>query len=119
MTGMTRSMGTIPDLSARVATLIEKTFSAAEAPRIREMIREFHWAPEPLLDERIHLDVLEICEGKIEKTRELVELAKVDWRDLIVVAEYDVKDGKLSLNARGYTRLAEIAIKKRNRVGNE
>ena len=112
-------MGTVPELSPRVAALIGKIFAAADATRIREMIQEFHWAPEPLIDERIHLDVLEICGGKIEKTRELVELAKVDWRDLIVMAEYDVKDGKLSLNARGYTRLAEIAMKKRSRVENQ
>jgi hypothetical protein len=61
---MTNSKGTIPELSKRVAVLIEKVFSAAEAAQIRGMIRGFHWAPEPLLDERIHLDILEVCDGK-------------------------------------------------------
>jgi hypothetical protein len=82
---LTKSTGTIPELSQRVAALIEKIFSAADVPQIRGMIREFHWAPQPLIDERIHLDILEICDGKMEKVRELVELAKIDWRDLIMV----------------------------------
>jgi hypothetical protein len=113
---MTKSTVTIPELSRRVAALIEKTFSAADALRIRGMIREFHWAPEPLIDERIHLDILEICDGKMERARELVELAKIDWRDLIMMAEYDVVDGKIIPNARCQTRLAEIAMRKRKRA---
>jgi hypothetical protein len=80
------------------------------------MLREFHWASEPLLDERIHMDILEVCDGKMKKVRELVELAKIDWRDLIMVAEYEVTEGKMALNSRGQTRLAEIAMRKRQRV---
>jgi hypothetical protein len=110
---MTKSAGTIPELSQRVAALIEKIFSAADVPQIRGMIREFHWAPQPLIDERVHLDILEICGGKMEKVRELVDLAKIDWRDLIMVAEYEVTEGKIVQNRRGQTRLAEIAMKKK------
>jgi hypothetical protein len=110
---MTKSAGTIPELSQRVAALIEKVFSAADVPQIRRMLREFHWAPQPLIDERIHLDILEICDGKMEKVRKLVDLAKIDWRDLIMVAEYVVTEGKIVQNARGQTRLAEIAMKKK------
>jgi len=113
---MSKLTGTIPELSRRVTALIEKLFSAADAPDIRGMIREFHWAPEPLLDERIHMDILEVCDGKTGKVRKLVELAKRDWRDLIMIAEYEVTEGKIVLNARGQTRLAEIAIRKRQRV---
>jgi len=112
LTGMAKSAGTITELSQRVVALIEKIFSAADAPHIRGMIREFHWAPQPLIDERIHLDILEICNGKAEKVRELVDLAKIDWRDLIMVAEYVVTEGKIVQNARGQARLAEIAMKK-------
>jgi hypothetical protein len=110
---MTKPAGTIPELSQRVAALIEKMFSAADVPQIRSMIREFHWAPQPLIDERIHLDILEICDGKMEKVRELVDLAKIDWRDLIMVAEYVVTEGKIVQNTRGQMRLAEIAMKKK------
>ena len=84
--------------------------------QIREMIREFHWAPQPLIDERIHLDILEICDGKKENVREFVDLAKVDWRDLIMTAEYEVKNGKIIQNERGKIRLAELAVKKGQRA---
>jgi hypothetical protein len=59
---------------------------------------------------------LKLGDGKIEKVRELVELAKIDWRDLIMVAEYEVTEGKIVLNARGQSRLAEIAMRKRQRT---
>lgn len=111
---MTNSTGTIPELSKRVAVLVEKIFPSTDAAQIRGMLREFHRASEPLLDERIHMDILEVCDGKMKKVRELVELAKVDWRDLTMVAEYNVTEGNMVLNTRGQTRLAEIAIRKGN-----
>jgi hypothetical protein len=79
-------------------------------------VREFHWSLGPAFNERIHLDILEICGGKAEKVRELVELAKVDWRDLIVAAEYDVRDGKIVQNERGKIRLAELHVEKMRRA---
>ncbi len=109
---MTKPTATLPELSQRVAALIEKIFSAGDVPQIRRLMREFHWAPQTLIDERIHLDILEICGGRIEKVRELIALARVDWRDLIMLAEYDVVDRKIVQNERGKMRLAEIALKK-------
>jgi hypothetical protein len=105
-------METVPELSQRVMALIGEIFPPADAPRIRELVREFHWTLGPAFDDRIHLDILEICDGRIEKVRELVELAKVDWRDLIMVAEYDAVDGKIVQNGRGKIRLAELHAEK-------
>jgi hypothetical protein len=48
--------------------------------------------------------------------RELVDLAKVDWRDLIVAAEYEVRDGKVVQNERGKIRLAELHVEKMRRA---
>jgi hypothetical protein len=109
-------MEPVPELSRRVAALIGEIFSPADAPRIRELVREFHWSLGPAFDERIHLDILEICGGQTEKVHELVELAKVDWRDLIVAAEYDVRDGKIVQNERGKIRLAELHVEKMRRA---
>ena len=95
----------VPELSPRVRKLIEEIFPHAEQQRIRELIREFHWPLEPLVDERIHLDILEVCGGKMEKVRELIDLAKTDWRDLIMTAEYELRDGKIVQNERGRKRL--------------
>ena len=108
-----------PELSPRVRALIEASFSPGEQASIPELLREFHWSLQPLIDERVHLDILEICGGRIEKVRELVALARVDWRDLIVTAEYDVKDGKIVQNERGRIRLAEVSQAKMKRMRNK
>jgi hypothetical protein len=109
-------MDPVPELSQRVTALIREIFPSAEVPRIRELVREFHWTLGPAFDDRIHLDILEICGGKAERVCELVELARVDWRDLIMTAEYEVKDGKMVQNERGKIRLAELAVEKVRRV---
>ena len=105
-------MQPVPELSQRVTALIGEIFPPADAPRIRELVREFHWSLGPAFDDRIHLDILEICGGRAERVRELVDLAKVDWRDLIVAAEYEVRDRKIVQNERGKTRLAELHVEK-------
>jgi hypothetical protein len=109
-------MDPVPEVSQRVTALIREIFPSAEVPRIRELLREFHWTLGPAFDDRIHLDILEICGGKAEKVRELVELAKVDWRDLIMAAEYEVKEGKIVQNERGKIRLAELHVEKMRRA---
>jgi hypothetical protein len=109
-------MEAVPELSQRVTALIGEIFPPADAPCIRELVREFHWTLGPAFDDRIHLDILEICGGKAERVRELVELAKVDWRDLIMVAEYDAVDGKIVQNDRGKIRLAELHLEKMRRI---
>jgi len=109
-------MEPVPELSQRVTALIGEIFPPADAPRIRELVREFHWSLGPAFDDRIHLDILEICGGRAERVRELVDLAKVDWRDLIVAAEYEVSDGKIVQNERGKTRLAELHVEKMRRA---
>jgi hypothetical protein len=112
-------MEPVPELSQRVTALIGEIFPPADAPRIRELVREFHWSLGPAFDDRVHLDILEICGGKAEKVRELVELAKVDWRDLIMAAEYEVRDGNIVQNERGKTRLAELHVQKMRRAADD
>jgi len=109
-------MEPVPELSQRVTALIGEIFPPADAPRIRELVREFHWSLGPAFDDRIHLDILEICGGRAERVRELVDLAKVDWRDLIVAAEYEVRDGKIVQNEGGKIRLAELPVEKMRRA---
>ena len=109
-------MEPVPELSQRVTALIGEIFLPADAPRIRELVREFHWSLGPAFDDRIHLDILEICCGRAERVRELVDLAMVDWRDLIVAAEYEVRDGKIVQNERGKIRLAELHVEKMRRA---
>jgi len=56
--------------------------------------------------ERVRIGILRICQGNLERMRRLVDVAKRDYRDLLMLAEYMPADpGKpLSLrNARGKT----------------
>jgi len=103
---MTAQSEMAPQLSRRVSELIHEIFPPTEVASVSELIREFHWTLAPEINERIHLDILEICGGKLERVRDLVKLAKADWRDLIMEAEYKLKDGKIVQNARGKLRLA-------------
>jgi len=109
-------MQTVPELSQRVTAFIREIFPPADVPSIRELVREFYWSLGPVFDDRIHLDILEICGGNAEKVRELVELAKLDWRELIMAAEYEVRDGKIVQNERGKMRLAELHLEKMRRA---
>ena len=47
--------------------------------------------------ERVRLDILEICGSSVRQVERLVNLAKTDFRDLIVAAEYEQVDGNLVL----------------------
>ena len=37
---------------------------------------------------RVHLAILKLSQGNLDKVREYVEVAKQDWRDVICAAEY-------------------------------
>ena len=111
---MTSSYPTNPELSQKVRDLIEKTFSAEEQPVASELVRSFHYSPGPAVDQRIHLDMIELAAGSLEKLRELAAHSLRDWRDLILAAEYDVMGEQIVQNERGKRRLEEFAERKKN-----
>jgi len=82
-----------PELSSDVFEALNEKFSGAEREKAATALRQFHWPEEPGLDDRIHLDILHAADdlGRIVR---LVELAKKDWRDVIMATEYDLKYGK-------------------------
>jgi hypothetical protein len=102
-----------PELSQSVRNFIRDTFPPGEQATVTELVRTFHYAPGPAVDERIHLDLLELSAGNLERLRQLVEYAQRDWRDLILAAEYDVIGEKIVQNERGKRRLEEFAERKR------
>ena len=83
-----------PELSADVLRALEEKCFGSERDKVAEALREFHWKLQPGLDERIHLNILHAA-GDLERVRELVELARKDWRDLIMATEYELRGGKL------------------------
>ena len=109
-------MEQVPELSRRVTALIEEIFPARRCAAHSRIDRRVSLVSRPAFDDRIHLDILEICGGKAERARQLVKLAKIDWRDLIMAAEYEVRDGKVVQHERGKIRLAELHVEKMRRA---
>jgi len=83
-----------PELSPDVLRALQEKFAAPERHNIAETLREFHWKLVDDVDERVHLNILHAAED-MERVRKLVDLAKQDWRDLIMATEYELRDGKL------------------------
>ena len=82
------------ELSPAVIEALHRKFSGDEREQVGNMLREFHWKLQPDVDERIHLDIL-YAANDLVAVRKLVNLAKRDWRDLIVATEYELREGKL------------------------
>lgn len=102
-----------PTPSQTVLDLIQRTFSPAEQSAAAQLIQSFHWTPGPAVDERVHLDLLEMSAGSLDRLRELVEFAHENWRDIILAAEFDVVGEKIVQNERGKRRLREIDDRKK------
>jgi hypothetical protein len=79
-------------------------FSPDQIPKVEQLLLDYGTERHEGGVDRIRLDILTLCGGDITKLAELVKLAKADWRDLIVAAEYDYVDGKYVLKSeRGKT----------------
>jgi hypothetical protein len=85
---------TNPELSSSVLAALQEKFSGADGEEVVNALREFHWKLRPSVDERIHLNILHAA-NDLERVRKLVDLAKKDWRDLIMATEYELRNGKL------------------------
>jgi len=83
-----------PELSSSVLAALQEKFGGTEGDEVANVLREFHWKLQPDTDERIHLNILHAA-NDLEGVRKLVELAKIDWRDLIMATEYELRNGKL------------------------
>ena len=81
-------------LSETVVAKISESFPLQDRERAAELLLKYgdaEWEPET---ERIRLDILFACKSNLKKMEELVYLAKADFRDLILLVEYDRVKGK-------------------------
>ena len=83
------------DLTLNTIKLIEKYFSPDEKDLIISFLSEecgdnlpFHDNCGPIDMERIRFAAIKVSNGELSKLESAVELAKVDWRDLLVHAEF-------------------------------
>jgi len=83
------------ELSPQTVRRLELLFP----PRVREEARQllteecgsnlpFFGGSNPIGLERVRFAALKVSQGQLEKLREAIELAKVDWRDLLVIAGF-------------------------------
>jgi hypothetical protein len=70
--------------SERVAARIERDFTGDDAHKVTELLETLD-CPEP---ERVSLAILDISEGNLNLVRHHVEVAKVDYRDVLLWAEH-------------------------------
>jgi hypothetical protein len=97
-------MKSVP-LSAEAESRIQAMFSGEVAREsARSMLLEYQteaWHGEV---ERVRIGILRICQGNLERMRRLVDVAKRDYRDLLMLAEYMPADSGKPLSLRNERR---------------
>jgi hypothetical protein len=84
------------ELSAGTEQRLDAIFSAADSPEARRLLEEECAENLPLLAvpatpqslERIRFATLRLSDGDLEKLRYAVNVAKRDWRDVLVAAGF-------------------------------
>lgn len=64
-------------------------------PQLQEAIGEIEAvdaATKGLISDRIIRAVIYLSKGDLERLRKQIELARIDWRDVLMAAEYDEKE---------------------------
>lgn len=72
---------------------VRKDFSEDDRIPILQMLSEYQ-QQHPGQPARILRCIIFVADGSFEKFADAVALAKLDWRDLIVSAEYDIRSGE-------------------------
>jgi hypothetical protein len=82
------------DISDRVVKKVHEMFAPSEYEEVYALLRKYRMGEHKDGTERIHLDILQLSSGSMEKVVQMVNLANTDYRDVIMAAEYEIKDGK-------------------------
>ena len=97
-------MTSVP-LSEEVENRIQATFSGEGAREsARSMLLEYPTEPWHGEVKRVRIGILRICQGNLERMRRLVDIAKKDYRDLLMLAEYLPADSSKPLSLRNARR---------------
>ena len=71
-----------------IITLAASLFPGRPAPEIMEYLDLYGTEPHERERERIQYDILKLCKGSLDRLLSLIDLAKRDYRDIIMQAEY-------------------------------
>ena len=77
-----------PPLSPAVVEEMESQFQGEERKRVAGQLLSYGAEALENEAERVRLDILNLCCGEVERVQKLVKMAKRDYRDLLVAAEY-------------------------------
>jgi hypothetical protein len=81
------------DLPPALAASVAKFFQEADRQRAGEILVNYAERFAKLKDlERVRLDMVFVSKGNLEK---LARQAERDYRDVIMAAEYELRDGKI------------------------
>ena len=70
-------------MSDQVIEKVRQHFRDAESETV---ISEFE--RNGISEERVQLALIKLSDGNVDKLREFIEVAKIDWRDVLAWAEY-------------------------------
>jgi hypothetical protein len=73
---------------------VQQDFSEDDAITILQMLSELQKEDPKTFFDRILRCIVFLAHGRFEEFAEAVALARIDWRDLIVIAEYDGWSGE-------------------------
>ena len=83
------------ELSPPTKQHLDALFAPADVPEAEELLaREcadnlpLTWNPTPSGLERLRFAALRLSEGRLDRLRDAIALAKTDWRDLLVAAGF-------------------------------
>lgn len=71
-----------------VVAAVQTTFPEGDSAHVLELLDAYGVEPYERERERVQLAILKLSEGSEEKLRELVAVAKRDYRDVLLWAEY-------------------------------
>src|SRR6266403_3202637 len=78
----------MPHSRDEVVAAVQKIFPETSCPRVLELLDTYGVESYERERERVQLAILKLSEGNEEKLRELVDVAKRDYRDVLFWAEY-------------------------------
>ena len=83
------------ELSQETQEIVEKLFPSESRIEATKVLENDCGSSLPFCEdydefglERIRFAALKLSEGRIEKLKESIQLAKIDWRDLLVMAGF-------------------------------
>jgi hypothetical protein len=101
-------------LSPEVIAVVRTQFASADRPLVLELLQRYGHAPHEREHDRVYLALLELSQGDVGKLREALNVAKVDYRDVLVWAE----DRRNPVSpARRWLRQAIVWLSRKSRGG--